>query len=225
MTSELQSGVVLFGEVERLFWWGVGSSPAAPWQRAPTWRLLLVPFPVETSWWWGDVVPMPSQAICQPPVSIAWPSRRMFVLETERLSPSPPFSGEGAQSFIHSETRLINSTPRPARVLPLQAESDQAWNNGRAVFSRKVALPFPSPCLSSAQHPWQAAWSRPTACPGQRRMESGPCNCCLAGWLSGEGLNLCHQHTSMLTQSTLWSFGRLGAIWMRCRILARGKDS
>lgn len=123
MTSKLRSGVVLFGEAGRLFRWGVGSSPAAPWQAAPTRRLLLVPFPAAMSQQWGDVVHVPSQAICQPAVSIAWPGRRMSALETERLSPSPPFSGEGAQSFIHSETRLINSTLLLARVLPLVSAS------------------------------------------------------------------------------------------------------
>ena len=45
-------------------------------------------------------------------------------------------------------------------------------------------------------------------------MESGPLNCRLAGWLGGEELNLCHQHTSMLTKSILESFGRLGSVWM-----------
>lgn len=62
----------------------------------------------------------------------------------ERLSPSPPFSGEGAQSFIHSETRLINNVLLPARVLPLVSASLEQWEN---TFSRKAAVPFPSPCL------------------------------------------------------------------------------
>lgn len=49
--------------------------------------------------------------------------------------------------------------------------------------------------------------------PQQRRMESGPRSRRLAGWLGGEELNPCHQHTCMLTKSILQSFGRLGAVW------------
>lgn len=181
--------MVLFGEAGQLFQWGVGSPPAASWHRDPTQRLLLVPFSAATSQPWGDVVPMPSQAICHPPVSIAWPSRRMSVLETERLSPSPPFSGEGAQSFIHSETRLINKVLLPARVLPLVSASLKQWEN---TFQESgCAL-----SRSLSQHPWQAVWSKPTVRARQRRMELGPRHCRLAGWLSWEALSPCHQHTS-----------------------------
>lgn len=121
-----------------------------------------------TSQPWGDVVPMPSQAICHPPVSIAWPSRRMSVLETERLSPSPPFSGEGAQSFIHSEARLINNVLLPARVLPLVSASLKQWEN---TFSRKVAVPFPSPCLSI---PGRQCGPNPLYAPGRGGWSWGP---------------------------------------------------
>lgn len=160
--------MVLFGEAGQLFQWGVGSPPAASWHRDPTQRLLLVPFSAATSQPWGDVVPMPSQAICHPPVSIAWPSRRMSVLETERLSPSPPFSGEGAQSFIHSETRLINNVLLPARVLPLVSASLKQWEN---TFSRKVAVPFPGPCLSI---PGRQCGPNPLYAPGRGGWSWGP---------------------------------------------------
>lgn len=58
-------------------------------------------------------------------------------------------------------------------------------------------------------------------------MELAPRNHCLVGWLSREELNLCHQHTLMLTKFMLQPFGRLGAVWMgssKCRILVRGKE-
>lgn len=83
---------------------------------------------------------------------------------------------------------------------------------GEQFFPGKWLCPFP--VLVSAQHPWQAVWSRPTVRPRLRRMESGPRNRRLAGWLGGKELNLCHQHTSVLTKSILRSFGRLSTVWM-----------
>lgn len=104
-------------------------------------------FPAATSRPWA--APGQAKQSVKPPVSITRPGQRMCVLETERLSPSPPFSGEGAQSLVHSETGSFcqhRAFPRS-----LRAKSDQAWNNGRATFSRKAACPFPVPVL--AQHP------------------------------------------------------------------------
>lgn len=180
----------------------MGSSPDAPWHRAPIPRLLPVPFPAAPSQQQGDAVPTPSQAICPAPVRIPWASQRMSALQTERLSPSPPFSGEGACSCSHSEAAslaalLCRRHPSPG----LCRQSHPPWNNGTAASARKRLCPSPLPI--SARHPWQAAQPKPTARPGQRRMESGPSDHGLAGWLSGEELNLCHQHTSMLTKSIL----------------------
>lgn len=90
-------------------------------------------FPATTSRPWA--APGQAKQSVKPPVSITWPSQRMCVLETERLSPSP-FSGEGAQSLVHSETRSF--CQHRAFLRALQAKSDQAWNNGRATFSRSA---------------------------------------------------------------------------------------
>lgn len=120
-------------------------------------------FPASTSQPWAARPPGQARQSVKPPVSIPWPSQRMCVLQTERLSPSPPFSGEGARSLVHSEARSFCQH----RAFPqsLQAERDRAWNNGRATFSRKAACPFPVPVL--AQHSCQAARSNPLCSPGR----------------------------------------------------------
>lgn len=121
-------------------------------------------FPATTSLLpWAARPPGQARQSIKPPVSITWPSQRMCVLETGRLSPSPPFSGEGARSLVHSETRSfcqLRAFPRSP-----QAESDQAWNNGRETFSRKAVCPFPVPVL--AQH-------GPTRCVLQAEDGVGP---------------------------------------------------
>lgn len=170
-------------------------------------------FPAATSRPWQ---PQARQSV-KPPVSITWPSQRMCVLETERLSPSPPFSGEGARSSVHSETRSLcqhRAFPRS-----LQAESGQARNNGRAAFSRKAACPFPVPVL--ARHPFQAAWSNHCVL----RAEDGvrPHNLCLAGWLRGSELNLCHQrafHADQIHPAVTWEARHSWDEW-QYRALAR----
>lgn len=116
----------------------------APLLSHPGTELAVVP-----SWPRAAVSPRQARQSVRPLMSIPWPSQRTCVLQTERLSPSPPFSGEGARSLVHSETGSFCQH----RAFPwsLRAESDPAWNNGKATFSRKAAQPFPVPVLAQ-QH-------------------------------------------------------------------------
>lgn len=134
-------------------------------------------FPASTSQPWAARPPGQARQSVKLPMNITWPSQRMCVLETERLSPSPPFSGEGTWSLVHLKTRSFcqhRAFPRS-----LQAESDQAWNNGRPTFSRKAVCLFPVPIL--AQHSHQAAWFNPLCSPGRRWSQAPVISASLVG--------------------------------------------
>lgn len=150
---------------------------------------------------------MPSQAICHPPVSITWPSRRMSVLET---------SGSHLLLLFPEKAPRVSSTRKPGSLTMFFCRHGsfpwflQAWNNGRTLFPGKQLCPFPVPVSSSlAGSVVQTHCTRQAEEDGAGAPSLPPC------WLAELGsVEPMPPAYFMLTKSIPQSFDRLGALWM-----------